>query len=231
MSHEVQQIEFTAKNTVRPDPATGKKYDLCWNFLTCGLVVEEDFYWWWLFIITTFHQKWKEELVSTEFLLVWIMLHTELSSDTAGMALRTRVPVLKVPSSSQPHLQLWLHSSAHGTWLQCESAFQGGAESVELGQWSVLWEGLPSADSKHANTSTEFRLAGNTPRALKAQTSTTKEHEPRRSQVAICGQHLHDLKLVQLLTSCPWGRSAVSKCLSLPYRGWANKQRMQYFNQ
>lgn len=40
---------------------------------------------------------------------------------------------------------------------------EAGAEPVELGQKSVLGEGLPPAASKHANTLAEFWLPGDSP--------------------------------------------------------------------
>lgn len=90
------------------------------------------------------HTRWKEGFVSTEFLLVWIMLYTELSRNTARVALRTHVP-------HSPCLYGSIQLSAS------PAAPAAGAEPVEPG------EGLPSAASEHTNTSAEFQLPGDSP--------------------------------------------------------------------
>lgn len=147
----------------------------------------------------SFPPRWREDLVSTEFLLVWIMLYgaepgTQLPEDThATQPLSLRLLFALTCSSDSRRWACWPG-------------------------WSVLGEGLSFAASKLVNTSAEFWLPGDPPRALKTQASATKAREPRRLQTAIHGQHLHDPKLVRLLVSCSWGRHVLrvngSACLA-----------------
>lgn len=115
-----------------------------WGFVCC-------FGFWGFFY---FPPRWKEDLVSTEFLLVWIMLYTELSRDTAGVALRTCMPYGPCPWGS------FLLSAS-------SAALAAGAEPVAQGQWSDFGEGLSSAACKSANTLAEFWLASDSPEPWK----------------------------------------------------------------
>lgn len=196
---------------VRPDPATGKKCDLWWNWqmvlfvwgffcLLAGVLFVLAS---WLFCLVEF-------LFVVEFGFVFLVVVVWLSPTQDGK--KALFPLNSCWSGSCSTLS-WAGTQLGWLWgHMCHTALVFTAPSSSQLHLQLRQQELSLLNRERVFhlllLSTQTRLQNFscqvTPQS--PENSATKEHEPWRWQIAICGQHLHDPKLVRLFASCSWER-------------------------
>lgn len=147
--------------------------------------------------------RWKEDLLSTEFLLdglcsMWSWAGTQLEWLWGQMCHPALIP--KAPLALS---------------FTCSSGSRNCSDQPLERAFPLVWGGFflvpVSMQTPESNSSCQV-----TPQSTKS--SAPEEPNPRRSQVVFCGHHFHNPKLFQLLASCSWGRpelcASASACLT-----------------